>query len=65
MISYSLHQRPTDTRCLKPHLDKVKASLGHLPGTIIADAGYGSEENYAYLESYVDMCSRTETPIPL
>ncbi|WP_212963377.1 transposase, partial [Cohnella xylanilytica] len=44
-------QRPTDTRCLKPHLEKVKAALGKLPGTIIADAGYGGEENYAYLES--------------
>ncbi|MCK9860875.1 IS1182 family transposase, partial [Paenibacillus sp. ATY16] len=51
ILSYSIHQRPTDTRCLKPHLDKVKASFGQLPGTIIADAGYGSEENYAYLES--------------
>ncbi|MBB3111487.1 transposase [Paenibacillus phyllosphaerae] len=49
MIGYSLHQRPTDTRCLKPHLEKVKTALGQLPRTIIADAGYGSEENYAYL----------------
>jgi transposase len=49
IIGYSLHQRPTDTRCLKPHLDKVKTSLGKLPQTIIADAGYGGEENYAYL----------------
>jgi len=24
--------------------------LGRLPGTVIADAGYGGEENYAYLE---------------
>lgn len=51
IIGYSLHQRPTDTRCLKPHLEKVKATLGRLPGTVIADAGYGGEENYAYLES--------------
>ncbi|WP_144407019.1 IS1182 family transposase [Paenibacillus sp. IHBB 10380] len=51
IIGYSLHQRPTDTRCLKPHLEKVKATLGKLPGTVIADAGYGGEENYAYLES--------------
>ncbi|WP_219836914.1 IS1182 family transposase [Paenibacillus sp. R14(2021)] len=50
IIGYSLHQRPTDTRCLKPHLEKVKAQLGKLPGTVIADAGYGGEENYAYLE---------------
>jgi transposase len=50
IVGYSLHQRPTDTRCLKPHLEKVKTALGKLPGTIIADAGYGGEENYAYLE---------------
>lgn len=50
-MGYSLHQRPTDTRCLKPHLDKVKTALGKLPSTVIADAGYGGEENYAYLES--------------
>lgn len=41
---------PTDTRTLKPHLEKVKTQLGRLPGTVIADAGYGSEEDYAYLE---------------
>jgi transposase len=51
IIGYSLHQRPTDTRCLIPHLEKVKAALGKLPGTVIADAGYGGEENYAYLEA--------------
>lgn len=50
IIGYSLHQRPNDTRCLKPHLEKVKTALGKLPGTIIADAGYGGEENYAYLQ---------------
>ncbi len=50
VVGYRLHQRPTDTRCMKPHLEKVKNALGKLPGTIIADAGYGSEENYACLE---------------
>lgn len=50
IVGYSLHQRPTDTRCLIPHLDLLKAKLGRLPKTIIADAGYGGEENYAYLE---------------
>ncbi|MFD2124229.1 IS1182 family transposase [Paenibacillus xanthanilyticus] len=50
ILGYSVHHRPTDTRCLKPHLEKVKHALGVLPGTIIADAGYGGEENYAYLE---------------
>jgi len=50
IVGYSLHQRPTDTRCLIGHLDKLKAKLGKLPKAVIADAGYGSEENYAHLE---------------
>ena len=50
ILGYSVHQRPTDTRCFIPHLEKVKAQFGKLPGTIIADAGYGGEENYDYLE---------------
>ncbi len=50
ILGYTLHQRPTDTRCLIPHLEHVKTLLGTLPPTVIADAGYGSEENYAYLE---------------
>lgn len=49
IVGYSLHQRPTDTRCLIPHLEQVKAVLGTVPPTVIADAGYGGEENYAYL----------------
>ncbi|WP_058304253.1 IS1182 family transposase [Gorillibacterium timonense] len=50
ILGYSVHQRPTDTRCLIPHLEKIKAQLGKLPSTVIADAGYGGEENYDYLE---------------
>jgi hypothetical protein len=44
ILGYSLHQRPTDTRCLKPHLEKVKSTLGQLLGTLIADAGYGGPD---------------------
>lgn len=50
ILGYSLHQRPTDTRCLIPHLEHLKTQLGKIPQTIVADAGYGSEENYAYLD---------------
>jgi transposase len=50
ILGYSVHQRPTDTRCLIPHLEKVKSQLGKMPGTVIADAGYGGEENYDFLE---------------
>lgn len=51
IIGYSIHQRPGDTSCMKDHLEKVEEKLGKVPENIIADAGYGSEENYEYLES--------------
>lgn len=50
VLGYSIHQRVGDTSCLKEHLEKLKHWLGEYPETLIADAGYGSEENYAYLE---------------
>lgn len=49
ILGYSIHPNPTDTNCLIPHLDRVETMLGKLPEHIVADAGYGSEENYAYL----------------
>jgi transposase len=51
VVGYSVHQRPGDFCCFVPHLEKVKDQLGELPGNVIADGGYGSEENYDYLES--------------
>jgi transposase len=51
IVAYSLHQRPGDTSCMKEHLEKAKEILkGKLPENVTADAGYGSEENYEYLE---------------
>jgi len=46
ILGYSIHQKATDTSLLIPHLEQ----LGRLPERITADAGYGSEENYDYLE---------------
>ncbi|MEK3732013.1 IS1182 family transposase [Paenibacillus sp. FSL M8-0334] len=48
ILFYSLHQRPTDTRCFIPHMEQLAASSLPMPKTVIADAGYGSEENYLY-----------------
>jgi len=48
ILFYSLHQRPTDTRCFIPHMERLAASSLPMPKTVIADAGYGSEENYLY-----------------
>ncbi|MGG1314150.1 transposase [Cohnella laeviribosi] len=48
VLFYSIHQRPTDTRCFIPHMERLAASSLPMPKTVIADAGYGSEENYLY-----------------
>ena len=50
IIHYSLHPNPTDTLTLKPHLEGYHNYYGCYPTQCTADAGYGSEENYAYLE---------------
>jgi len=50
IVHYSLHPNPTDTKTLIPHLNGFEESHGTLPEAITADAGYGSEENYTYLE---------------
>lgn len=50
VVGFSVHQRAADTGCLVPHLEQVKELLGRLPRNVIADGGYGSEENYTYLE---------------
>jgi len=51
VVGFSIHQNPADTVGLKPHLKQVEKNLGVIPGKVIADAGYGCEENYDYLES--------------
>lgn len=50
ITNYSIHQNPTDTKTLKPHLEQYKHQYGFMPRELTTDAGYGSEENYDYLE---------------
>lgn len=52
IISYSLHRRAGDTACMIEHLERFRETYKALPGIVVADAGYGSEENYAYLEEH-------------
>lgn len=47
---YSIHQKPNDTTTLVPHLEGFKKQYDMLPENITADAGYGSQENYTFLE---------------
>ena len=51
IAAYSIHHNPTDTNTLIDHLTQAKAELGSTPSNITADAGYGSEENYQWLET--------------
>jgi hypothetical protein len=51
VVGYELFPNPTDTKTLKPHLRRQAQRLGVKPNVVIADAGYGGEENYAYLEN--------------
>jgi hypothetical protein len=44
--AYNVHNQSSDPVTLIPHLKKLK----HFPKNMVADAAYGSEENYAYLE---------------
>ena len=51
IINYSLHQNPTDTLTFIPHLEQYNDLYGLCPALVCADAGFGSEENYQYLET--------------
>ena len=50
VVGFSIHQKSNDITCLIPHMQQLEDRLGRLPRRVIADAGYGSQENYAYLE---------------
>ena len=46
---YGIYQRPGDTTTLIPHLESFRKIYGVQSEAIVADAGYGSEQNYEYL----------------
>ena len=48
--NYSIHQSSTDTTTLQPHLVSFEKLYGFMPKELTADAGYGSEENYEFME---------------
>ena len=51
VVGFSVHQDAGDTSCMKEHFEELKQELGgRLPDNVVADAGYGSEENYEYLK---------------
>lgn len=50
IASYSIHQNATDTNTLIDHLDQHIQQFRQKPNNVTADAGYGSEQNYQWLE---------------
>lgn len=48
---FSLHQTAGDTTTLQAHLEGFQAQYNIQSKEVVADAGYGSEENYELLES--------------
>jgi transposase len=50
IVGYSIHQHPTDSVLLKSHFNKLEEMYGILPENTSTDCGYGSEENFNYLE---------------
>jgi transposase len=51
IVDYSIHQTTADTSTLQVHLEEHKQNYGVYPQVVVADAGYGSEQNYQYLET--------------
>lgn len=50
IVNYDIYQKPTDTTTLPNHLSSFYQLYNQHPDVVVADAGYGSEENYDYLE---------------
>lgn len=74
IINYTLGQTTSDTSLLKEHIGEHIESYGRTPESVTADAGYGSEENYTFLEergvtafvkyNYFDRERREKKPNP-
>ena len=50
VVGYSIHQQADDTSCFIPHMQQQEFPQGKKFKHSVGDAGYGSEENYAWLE---------------
>ncbi len=52
ITDFSLFPNPTDTLTLMPFFSSFCERYNRLPRTAVADSGYGSEENYRFMEEY-------------
>jgi transposase len=51
ITNFGIYQNPGDTRTFIDYLTQFKNRYNKQSNEVIADAGYGSEENYEYLEN--------------
>lgn len=51
IVHYDFFPNPTDTLTLIPFMEGFKQNYEQLPDKVCADSGYGSQENYEYLEN--------------
>ncbi len=50
ITDFALFPNPTDTLTLIPFFNSFLDRYGHLPSIAVADSGYGSEENYRFMD---------------
>lgn len=49
ITNFGIYQRPTDTLTMIDYLESFRTRYGMQSEEIVADSGYGSEENYEYM----------------
>lgn len=49
ITNYGIYQRPTDTGTMINYLESFRLRYGRQSNEIVADSGYGSEQNYEYM----------------
>lgn len=49
ITNFGIYQRPTDTLTMISYLESFRTRYGMQSEEIVADSGYGSEENYEYM----------------
>lgn len=52
ITNYTIHQNTTDTNTLQEHISQHHQDYQTSPAVVVADAGYGSQENYEFLEQH-------------
>jgi hypothetical protein len=50
LTNFSIHRRPGDTATLASHLEQFEKHYNKQSTKVVADAGYGSEQNYELME---------------